>query len=73
MFEIQEDHVRKILIVALRINGLNASMTNVSKLVKTIVKTIMTANMKIIVRTISVFHDAKTIKIVKMVNFVPEE
>ena len=59
--------------MALRINGLNASMTNVSKLVKTIVKTIMTANMKIIVRTISVFHDAKTIKIVKMVNFVPEE
>ena len=73
MFEIQEDHVRKILIVALMINGLNALMTNVSKLVKTIVKTIMTANMKIIVRTISVFHDAKTIKIVKMVNFVPEE
>ena len=35
MFEIQEDHVRKILIVALT-DGINASMTNVSKLVKTI-------------------------------------
>ena len=33
MFEIQEDHVRKILIVALLVN---ASMTNVVKLVKTI-------------------------------------
>ena len=44
MFEIQEDHVRKILIVALT-HGVNASMTNVSKHVKTI----GTAHMKIIV------------------------
>ena len=74
MFEIQENHVRKILIVALT-NGLklNASMTNVSNIVKTLVMTIITANGKIIVWTISVFHDAKTIKIVQMVNFVPEE
>ena len=49
MFEIQEDHVRKILIVALTLNGINASMTNVSKFVKTIVKTMETADMKIIV------------------------
>ena len=42
MFEIQEDHVRKILIVALAVN---ATMANVSKLVKTI----MTACMEIIV------------------------
>ena len=33
MFEIQEDHVRKIMIVAVAVN---ASMANVSKLVKTI-------------------------------------
>ena len=42
MFEIQEDHVRKILIVALAVN---ATMENVSKLVITI----MTACMEIIV------------------------
>ena len=42
MFEIQENHVRKILIVALAVN---ATMANVSKLVKTI----MTAHMKIVV------------------------
>ena len=50
MFEIQENHVRKILIVALT-NGLklNASMTNVSNIVKTLVMTIITANGKIIV------------------------
>jgi hypothetical protein len=45
MFEIQEDHVRKTLIVALTV----------------------------IVRITNVFHDAKTLKIVKMVNFVPKE
>ena len=39
----------------------------------TIVETIITANGKIIVWTISVFHDAKTIKIAQMVNFVPED
>ena len=33
MFKIQEDHVKKILIVALSVN---ATMANVSKLVKTI-------------------------------------
>ena len=42
MFKIQEDHVKKILIVALAVN---ATMANVSKLVKTI----MTACMEIIV------------------------
>ena len=42
MFEIQEDHVKKILIVASKVN---APMANVPK----VVKTIMTAHMKIIV------------------------
>ena len=46
MFEMQEDHVRRILIVALSVN---AAMANVSKLVKTI----LTAWMKIDVCTIS--------------------
>ena len=45
MFEIQVDHVRKTLIVALTV----------------------------IVRITNVFHDAKSLKIVKMVNFVPKE
>ena len=46
MFEIQEDHVRKILIVALAVNAtMDLTMENVSKLVKTI----MTACMEIIV------------------------
>ena len=46
MFEIQEDHVIKILIVASKVN---VPMANVPK----VVKTIMTAHMKIIVSTIS--------------------
>ena len=46
MFEIQEDHARKILIVALLVN---AAIANVSKLVKNI----MTAWMKIVVCTTS--------------------
>ena len=45
MFEIQEDHVRKTLIVALTVS----------------------------VRITNVFHNAKTHKIVKMVNFVQKE
>ena len=46
MFEIQEDYVMKISSVAVQVN---ASMTNVSKFVKTI----MTAYMMIIVQMIS--------------------
>jgi hypothetical protein len=46
MFEIQEDHVKKLLIVASKVN---APMANVPKLVKTT----MTAHMKMNVWTIS--------------------
>ena len=44
MFEIQEDHVRKILSVVLT-ECINALMTNVSKLVKTIVAAHMDMDM----------------------------
>ena len=58
MFEIQEDHVVKISSVAVKVN---ASMTNVSKFVKTI----MTAYMMIIVQTMSACpRDVKKKKIV---------
>ena len=58
MFEIQEDHVRKTLIAEVKVD---ASMTNVSECVKTI----MTAYMMIIVRTISACpKDVKKKKIV---------
>ena len=58
MFKIQEDHVRKILIVALTVN---AAMTNVSKLVKAI----MTAHMKMIVWTI--FACPRYVEVVEIV------
>ena len=58
MFKIQEDHVRKILIVVLTVN---AAMTNVSK----DVKTTMTAHLKINVGTKSACpRNVKYMKIV---------
>ena len=71
MFEIQEDHVRKILIVVSGINHLfypwllvDASMTNVSKLVKTI----MTAHIKINVGTKSACPRNVLVEEIKIVD-----